>query len=136
MSDLNLPVVRARDFAAAILRLDGTVRVRFSGRADGHAREAVGEMVDTLHELVQRHAIKSVTIDVRDTTLLSSQCARRLVTWIHHVSSLELERQYKIRFIADLGAPWQTQTLAPLRQFAVHLVRIDSMKAKRRPESR
>ena len=125
MSALELPPVSADDFSASA-SLDGdTLTVRFSGNADMRTKSALDALLVKVHSEAQRLAVREVVIDFHKLEFMNSSCFKSFVTWISDVRDLDVQKQYKIRFLSKPELLWQRRSLHALRCFAVDLISID-----------
>jgi anti-anti-sigma factor len=125
MSALELPPVSADDFSASA-SLDGdTLTVRFSGNADMRTKSALDALLVKVHSEAQRLAVREVVINFHSLEFMNSSCFKSFVSWISDVRDLDVQKQYKIRFLSKPELLWQRRSLHALRCFAVDLISID-----------
>jgi anti-anti-sigma factor len=125
MSALELPPVSADDFSASA-SLDGDVlTVRFSGNADMRTKSALDALLVKVHGEAQRLAVREVVINFHSLEFMNSSCFKSFVSWISDVRDLDVQKQYKIRFLSKPELLWQRRSLHALRCFAVDLISID-----------
>ena len=68
-----------------------------------------------------------VVADFRELVFMNSSCLKEFVRWIAQVE--ERDEHYRIRFLSDPDAQWQSRSLQALRAFAPNLVTIEIAKA-------
>jgi hypothetical protein len=69
-----------------------------------------------------------VVADFRELAFMNSSCLKEFVRWIAQVDE-RTDDHYRIRFLSDPGAQWQSRSLQALRAFAPNLVTIEIAKS-------
>jgi len=121
----NLPLVSSPTFSASSTFEDQALIVRFTGNADLGAKSALEALLPRIHAEALRVGTPEVIIDFTGLEFMNSSCFRSFVSWLSEVQDLPVERQYRIRLIANSGMLWQRRSLHALKCFADELIRID-----------
>lgn len=105
---------------------DEQLTVRFSGNADTRVKDEIHKYLVRTHEVVKKHQLGRVSIDLRDLEFMNSACFKAFVTWLATVRKLDRDQQYHIHFLSNDEIHWQRRSLRALSCFAASLVRIHS----------
>ena len=121
---LNIPGIKDAEFEASAAVDGDALVVRMWGNADLRVNGPLGPFLDSVDDEVRRHKLGEVVADLRELVFMNSSCLKEMVRWIVHIE----ERgggPYRVRFLSDPAAQWQTRNLEALRSFAPSLVSID-----------
>src|SRR5262249_36596181 len=123
--------VSGTEFSGNAVRDDGAIALALAGSADNpSAREAIGKLLDRVHDDAKRAVPREVAVDLRELEFMNSSCFKCFVTWISNIQTLDESRQYKVRFVANPEMHWQRRSLDALRCFAVELITVDDMRGR------
>jgi hypothetical protein len=121
----DLPRIKDTEFEATA-SIDGDALVfRMWGNADLRATGPLGPFLDSVDNEAQRHKLGEVVADFRELVFMNSSCLKEFVRWVAQVDE-RAGASYRIRFLADPDAQWQTRSLQALRAFAPHLISVEN----------
>lgn len=125
MTAADIPGIKDTEFRASA-GLDGDALVmRLWGNADLRVSGPLGPFLDSVDEEARRRQLGEVVADFRELVFMNSSCLKEFVRWISGVEERAADR-YRIRFLSDPAAQWQTRSLQALRAFAPRLVSIEA----------
>jgi hypothetical protein len=101
--------------------------MRLWGNADLRVNGPLGPFLDQVDDQARRNHMGEVVADFRELVFMNSSCLKEFVRWIALVE--ERAEHYRIRFLSDPDAQWQSRSLQALRAFAPNLVTIEIAKA-------
>lgn len=111
------------DFRAELRHDAGGLIAHLAGEADTRASSQVGALLSQVHADAVRLGLREVVVDLRAVVFMSSVCIKRFVMWL---VGLDVSAgPYRVRFLSNPGAYWQTRTLAALRCLAQELVFVE-----------
>jgi len=67
-----------------------------------------------LHQSAVQMAVDTIEVDFRQLNFLNSSGIKALAKWAMMLSQIPAETRYKIRFLHNKGATWQTTSLPTL----------------------
>ena len=127
----ELIAVSVTEFSGKAVRDDAAIAVALTGSADNpSAHDAVGKLLDIVHDDAKRETPSEVAVDLRSLEFMNSSCFKCFVTWISNIQTLDEDRQYKVRFVANPEMHWQRRSLDALRCFAIELITVDGVRAR------
>jgi hypothetical protein len=124
MATIQLPAIKDTEFEATAAIDGGALVFRMWGNADLKVNGPLGPFLDSVDDEVRRNGLGEVVADLRELVFMNSSCLREFVRWVAHVE--ERASPYRIRFLADPAAHWQTRSLQALRSFAPNLVTVET----------
>ena len=116
--------VKGDDFAANATHEGTTISAALKGNADYAALDALDMLLNRVHAEAKRLGIKEAEIDLRQLEFMNSSCFKSFVSWITEVQELDVEKQYKVKFLSNPKMHWQKRSLHSLRCFAVELITV------------
>jgi hypothetical protein len=109
----------------ATAAVDGEALVmRLWGNADLRVNAPLGPFLDSVDDEAKRNHMGEVVADFRELVFMNSSCLKEFVRWIAQVDE-RADNHYRIRFLSDPTAQWQSRSLQALRAFAPSLVTIE-----------
>jgi hypothetical protein len=127
MASAQIPGIKDTEFEATAA-IDGqSLVMRLTGNADLRVNGPLGPFLDSVDDEARRQHTGEVVADFRDLEFMNSSCLKEFVRWIAQVE--ERPDHYRIRFLSDPAAHWQSRSLQALRAFAPDLVTIEVAKA-------
>ncbi|HXU60870.1 MAG TPA: hypothetical protein VN962_04170 [Polyangia bacterium] len=117
IKDAEFEATAAFDGQALVLRL--------LGNADLRVNAPLGPFLDSVDDQARRAHTGEVVADFRQLVFMNSSCLKEFVRWIAQVDERATDH-YRIRFLSDPSAQWQSRSLQALRAFAPNLVTIES----------
>jgi hypothetical protein len=109
----------------ATATVDGPALVmRLWGNADLRVNAPLGPFLDSVDDEAKRNHMGEVVADFRELVFMNSSCLKEFVRWIAQVDE-RTDNHYRIRFLSDPSAQWQSRSLQALRAFAPSLVTIE-----------
>lgn len=116
--------VKGDDFAANATHEGTMISVGLKGNADYAALDALDTLLTRVHAEGKRLGIKEAQIDLRQLEFMNSSCFKSFVSWITDIQELEVDKQYKVKFLSNPKMHWQKRSLHSLRCFAVDLITV------------
>jgi hypothetical protein len=126
MTDLDIAKIDNGDLRAQATRDGGSLRVGFVGSADTHAGPALDSLLRSVHKAALAAKTREVIVDFRELEFMNSSCFKAFVAWLGDLQNLDVDKQYRIRFLSDDSKHWQRRSLSALSCFAVDLVQIET----------
>ena len=127
MAAVQITGIKDTEFEATAA-VDGHALVmRLWGNADLRVNAPLGPFLDSIDDEARRGHMGEVVADFRELAFMNSSCLKEFVRWIAQVE--ESAEHYRIRFLSDPDAQWQSRSLQALRAFAPNLVTIEIAKA-------
>jgi len=117
IKDVEFEATAAFDGQALVLRL--------LGNADLRVNAPLGPFLDSVDDQARRAHTGEVVADFRQLVFMNSSCLKEFVRWIAQVDERATDH-YRIRFLSDPSAQWQSRSLQALRAFAPNLVTIET----------
>ncbi|HKQ70942.1 MAG TPA: hypothetical protein VJT73_16465 [Polyangiaceae bacterium] len=105
---------------------DGGIAVRLSGNADMIVTGHLSSYLERLHTDAMAKGMRQVTFDVRELYFLTSSCLKCIATFLSGAASVEPERRYRVRFLANHMLHWQRRSLEALRCVATDIIEIET----------
>jgi hypothetical protein len=99
--------------------------LRLRGNADLRTKEKLDVFLAAADERALSARVEEVAVDFRDLVFMNSSCLKAMVTWLTKVQDRPNAEQYRIVFIKQPTAHWQTRSLNALLTFAPGLVQIE-----------
>ena len=127
MSTVEIPGIKDTEFEATAAVDGGSLVMRLWGNADLRVNGPLGPFLDQVDDQARRNHMGEVVADFRELVFMNSSCLKEFVRWIALVE--ERAEHYRIRFLSDPAAQWQSRSLQALRAFAPNLVTIEIAKA-------
>ncbi len=125
MAGAQIPGIKDVEFEATA-SCDGQALVmRLSGNADLRVNAPLGPFLDSIDDEARRRHTGEVVADFRDLVFMNSSCLKEFVRWIAQVDERP-DDHYRIRFLSDPSAQWQSRSLQALRAFAPNLVTVET----------
>lgn len=122
-----IPGIKDSEFEATAAVDGGSLVMRLWGNADLRVNGPLGPFLDQVDDQARRNHMGEVVADFRELVFMNSSCLKEFVRWIAQVE--ERADHYRIRFLSDPDAQWQSRSLQALRAFAPNLVTIEIAKA-------
>ena len=127
MATAQIPSIKDTEFEATAAMDGPSLVMRLSGNADLRVNGPLGPFLDSVDDEARRQHTGEVVADFRDLEFMNSSCLKEFVRWIAQVE--ERPDHYRIKFLSDPDAHWQSRSLQALRAFAPDLVTIEVAKA-------
>jgi hypothetical protein len=123
MTTAQIPGIKDTEFEATA-SVDGqSLVMKLWGNADLRVNGPLGPFLDSVDDEATRNRMGEVVADFRELVFMNSSCLKEFVRWIAQVE--ERAQHYRIRFLSDPQAQWQSRSLQALRAFAPDLVTIE-----------
>ena len=94
------------------------------GRAEVGAKEVLGPFLKLVDASLLAEKARTVTVDIRKLTFMSSSCFKDFVVWLSDLTNRPPEQRYRIQFLSSAKVRWQRGSLSSLSCFALDLVDI------------
>lgn len=101
------------------------LRLEFSGSADNEAQSILPGYFRLLHDEVVRSGTALVVVDIHELRFINSSCFKALVTWIDLLNGMPQAARYRIRFLKDSSAHWQTRSFDALHRMSMANVGVE-----------
>jgi hypothetical protein len=125
MSGTSVASIEDNGFSAKAA-LDGARMIlSFWGNADLRAKEKLDLFLDKADERAMAAKSEEVVVDFRELVFMNSSCLKAVVTWLTKVQDRPNAEQYRIVFLKEPAAHWQTRSLHALVSFAPGLIRVE-----------
>jgi hypothetical protein len=123
MMAVQITGIKDAEFEATASVDGGALVMRLWGNADLRVNGPLGPFLDSIDDEARRNHMGEVVADFRELVFMNSSCLKEFVRWIAQVE--ERGDHYRIRFLSDPQAQWQSRSLQALRAFAPDLVTIE-----------
>lgn len=77
--------------------------------------DTIGPFLRRVHFAVKAAGLTEFEVDLRKLRFMNSSSIRMLVDWLEWIRNEPATHQYRLRFIPDTNASWQTTTLSALK---------------------
>ena len=125
MTEPQIPGIKDAEFEASA-SFDGEALVlRLWGNADLRVNGPLGPFLDSVDDQARRAHTGEVVADFRQLVFMNSSCLKEFVRWIAQVDERP-DDHYRIKFLSDPSAQWQSRSLQALRAFAPNLVSVET----------
>jgi hypothetical protein len=127
MATVQIPGIKDTEFEATAAVDGQSLVMKLWGNADLRVNGPLGPFLDSVDDEASRNHMGEVVADFRELVFMNSSCLKEFVRWIAQVEERDEDRgvRYKIRFLSDPDAQWQSRSLQALRAFAPGLVTIE-----------
>ena len=126
MTEPQIPAIKDAEFEASA-SFDGQALVlRLLGNADLRVNGPLGPFLDSVDDEARRSHTGEVVADFRQLVFMNSSCLKEFVRWIAQVDERP-DDHYRIKFLSDPSAQWQSRSLQALRAFAPNLVTVETI---------
>ena len=125
MSAVDIPGIKDSEFEATAAVDGGSLVMRLWGNADLRVNGPLGPFLDSVDDEARRAHSNEVVADFRELVFMNSSCLKEFVRWIAQVDERPTDH-YRIRFLSDPAAQWQSRSLQALRAFAPNLVTVET----------
>jgi len=124
---LDIPDIRTEALRSEVAFETPTeLQLRLVGTAETESMEALTALLKKLHTEALARGVREVTVDLRSLEFMNSSCFKAFVSWVGELEDVEIDRQYRIRFLSDESRHWQARSLGALTCFATHLIRVEA----------
>jgi hypothetical protein len=106
-------------------QIGNELHLEFSGSADIEAQSMLLGYFRLLHAEVARSGTTLVVVDIHELSFINSSCFKALVTWIDLLNGMPQQQRYRIRFVKDSSAHWQTRSFDALHRMGVANVSVE-----------
>ncbi len=125
MGASQIPGIKDAEFEATASFDGQSLVLRLWGNADLRVNAPLGPFLDSVDDEARRAHTGEVVADFRQLVFMNSSCLKEFVRWIAQVDERATDH-YRIRFLSDPSAQWQSRSLQALRAFAPNLVTVET----------
>ena len=122
---MEIAPIKDSEFEASATSTSKSLSLRFWGNADLRVNTAIGTFLDGVDREALKLRAADVVVDFRELVFMNSSCLKEFVRWIGRVSDRDAPQQYRIRFLRDPAAHWQSRSLQALSVFAPRIVLVE-----------
>jgi hypothetical protein len=122
---LSVPAVQDDEFRAHATLEGKRLELHLWGNADLRVKDKLDGFLAAADTQAMLHELPEVIADLRQLAFMNSSCIKALVTWLSGVQERSPAEQYRIRFLRDPDARWQSRSLQFLVAFAPKLITIE-----------
>jgi anti-anti-sigma regulatory factor len=127
MTKLDVPDIHTESLQSELsFETPTELQLRLVGTAETESMEALSALLKRLHREALGHGVREVAVDLRSLEFMNSSCFKAFVSWVGELEEVDIERQYRIRFLSDESRHWQARSLGALTCFATHLIRVEA----------
>ena len=124
MSQLKVSPTDDVEFAANSSVEGSRLNLYVRGNADLRAKSRLDTFLQAADDQAQSMNAEEVVVDFRELVFMNSSCIKGFVHWLGTVQEREEAKQYRIRFLSDPAAHWQSRSLQALSAFAPKIVTV------------